>query len=343
MSLPLPHILDSLFILNFYLPYSTFFVQLPILFPFEPIETFSLPCFVYSSQFFQFSSLVTAILSPSSPEALTKTHENQRNCEKIPCASILTLLRGSNLSGLLTDENATRICSTTISQFVKSRRELSSCKATSLRLPPFFDLETVTLASGGGAPLCVSQDPVSGSETCIERGARWGGRGGVGGRRDVYIRLDVGFWVDEARVSDAFEIKNVVRARFPVHVLPPSRGRKGDEGFFPLPLATTATKTENVVKLRNILSTLFTSEDKDRRPSLGPCPASSRSGLRCKRHGARFQAKRSDKKPWENVLYENDAILWSTFAAVGEIVQGNLVNGTRIETYGERMYEKLEE
>lgn len=91
--------------------------------------------------------------------ALTKTHEDQWNCEKIPCASMLTLLRGSNLSGLLTDENATRICSTTISQFAKSRRELSSCEATSLRLPPFFDLDTVTLASGGGAPLCVFQDP----------------------------------------------------------------------------------------------------------------------------------------------------------------------------------------
>lgn len=217
---------------------------------------------------------------------------------------MLTLLRGSNLSGLLTDENATRICSTTISQFAKSRRELSSCEATSLRLPPFFDLDTVTLASGGGAPLCVFQDPGVWIWDLHRTRSAMGWEGGVGGRRDVYIRLDVGFWVDEARVSDAFEIKNVVRARFPVHVLPPSRGRKGGEGFFPFPLATTATKTENVVKLRNILSTLFTSEDKDRRPSLGPCPASSRSGLRCKRHGARFQAKRPDKKLGKRAVRE---------------------------------------
>lgn len=140
---------------------------------------------------------------------------------------MLTLLRGSNLSGLLTDENATRICSTTISQFAKSRRELSSCEATSLRLPPFFDLDTVTLASGGGAPLCVFQDPGVWIWDLHRTRSAMGWEGGVGGRRDVYIRLDVGFWVDEARVSDAFEIKNVVRARFPVHVLPPSRGRKG--------------------------------------------------------------------------------------------------------------------
>lgn len=44
-------------------------------------------------------------------------------------------------------------------------------------------------------------------------------------------------------------------------------GRRGEEGWTS-PLATTATKTENVVKLRNILSTLFTSGDKDRRGAL---------------------------------------------------------------------------
>lgn len=217
---------------------------------------------------------------------------------------MLTLLRGSNLSGLLTDENATRICSTTISQFAKSRRELSSCEATSLRLPPFFDLDTVTLASGGGAPLCVFQDPgVWIWDLHRTRSAMgWEGRGGWT-KRCLY---QVGRWFLGGRGAGVRCIRDKKRGPCTVSGArtPSIEREEGGEGFFPFPLATTATKTENVVKLRNILSTLFTSEDKDRRPSLGPCPASSRSGLRCKRHGARFQAKRPDKKLGKRAVRE---------------------------------------
>lgn len=81
------------------------------------------------------------------------------------------------------------------------------------------------------------------------------------------------WFLDEARVSDAFEIKRLVGctvsgARTPSWTGGGRRGEERGEEGWTSPLATTATKTENVVKLRNILSTLFTSGDKDRRGAL---------------------------------------------------------------------------
>lgn len=73
-----------------------------------------------------------------------------------------------------------------------------------------------------------------------------------------------------------------------------------------IPFGYDRTKTENVVKLRNILSTLFTSGDKDRRPCSDPvCPASSRSvgatwrSFRGETAGQKAKLKPGKRAGWE--------------------------------------------
>lgn len=87
-----------------------------------------------------------------------------------------------------------------------------------------------------------------------------------------------------------------------------------------IPFGYDRTKTENVVKLRNILSTLFTSGDKDRRPCSDPArPASSRSVGATRRSFRRGETagQKSEARTVENVRVGNN-IVRSIFAAWGD-------------------------
>ena len=97
-------------------------------------------------------------------------------------------------------------------------------------------------------------------------------------------------------------------------------GGRRRRGMKRIPFGYDRTKTENVVKLRNILSTLFTSGDKDRRPCSDPArPASSRSVGATRRSFRRGETagQKSEARTVENVRVGNN-IVRSIFAAWGD-------------------------